>query len=294
MAFLAIALAMALADDAIAPPAETAPKASEAPASEATTKGDTAAKPANGTAKPADNGSIVVIAGPRPTKEDPMARVNAEMFGAVQAVDGALIGPVALGYKKAVPEPVRSGFRNFLRNLDSPVVFLSFMLEGKPGKAFETVGRFAINSTIGVAGLADVAKTRTFKLPFRPNGFADVLGFYGVKPGPYFFLPLIGPTTLRDMIGGAGDAAVLPTAVGSPFNKMAYTLPTGTIDAIDYRAEFDEKLQRLRASGKHPYVARREFYLWMRQAEIDELKGRTPKPDPFGNVAVPQGSAAKP
>lgn len=227
------------------------------------------------------------MAGPRPTAADPMAKVNAEMFGAVQVVDGAIIGPVALGYKSTVPAPVRSGFRNFLRNIDEPVVFLSFLLEGKPGKAFETAGRFAINSTIGIAGFADVAKTKPFKLPFRPNGLADVLGFYGVGPGPYFFLPLVGPTTLRDAIGGLGDVAVWPRPVGAPFNKMAYTLPTGLIDAIDYRAEFEDKLQRLRASGKHPYVARREFYLWMRQAEIDELHGRTPKPDPFGNVVVP-------
>src|SRR3546814_2534491 len=76
------------------------------------------------------------------------------------------------------------------------------------GKALETVGRFAINSTIGAAGVFDVAKKAPINLPYRSNGFANTLGFYGVEPGPYFFLPLVGPTTLRDMVGDGIDLLV--------------------------------------------------------------------------------------
>src|SRR3546814_1283739 len=75
--------------------------------------------------------------------------------------------------------------------------FLNFLLQFKIGKAAETLGRFAVNTTFGVGGLFDVAKTMPFNLPYRRNGFANTLGFYGVEPGPYFYLPLIGSTTLR-------------------------------------------------------------------------------------------------
>ena len=76
--------------------------------------------------------------------------------------------------------------------------------QGKVGKAFETLGRLAINSTVGVGGLFDVAGKKA-DLPYRRNGFANTLGYYGVKPGAYLFLPLIGPTTVRDLVGGAID-----------------------------------------------------------------------------------------
>src|SRR3546814_4173394 len=97
--------------------------------------------------------------------------------------------------------------------------FLNFLLQFKIGKAAETLGRFVVNTTFGVGGLVDVAKTKPFNLPYRRNGFANTLGFYGVEPGPYFYLPLVGPTTLRDMAGNGIALLVLPTTVGAPFNR---------------------------------------------------------------------------
>src|SRR3546814_16310736 len=79
------------------------------------------------------------------------------------------------------------------------------MLQFKPGKAMETAGRFTINTTLGVAGLFDVAKRKPFFLPYRPNGLANVLGYYGVGPGPYLSLPIAGPPTLRDITGDTWD-----------------------------------------------------------------------------------------
>jgi phospholipid-binding lipoprotein MlaA len=150
------------------------------------------------------------------------------------------------------------------------VVFANYLLQLKPGKAAETAGRFAVNTTIGVAGLVDMAKRKPFNLPRRPNGFAYTLGYYGVKPGPFIFLPFLGPTTLRDAIGGLVDRAVVPGIGGPPFNQPAYAVPATGLGVLDRRAEFDEDLQRIRASDD-PYVARREFYLRKRQREIDAL-----------------------
>lgn len=221
---------------------------------------------------------IVVTARQRGAPGDPFEGVNAKAFEATQTVDRAVVGPVALAYKHAMPEPVRDGLRNFLRNLQEPVVFLNFLLQLKPGKAAETFGRFTVNTTIGGAGLFDVARKRPFNLPRRPNGFAYTMGYYGVRSGAYLFLPLIGPTTTRDLIGGALDRLILPLSIGGPFSQTAYTLPAGALSVVDRRSEFDGTLKSLRDGHADPYRARREFYLQKRQNEIDELRGKR-RPD---------------
>lgn len=222
----------------------------------------------------AGQNEIVVTAQQHAPPGDPLEKINAKSYEATQAVDRAVIGPVALAYEHAVPGPARSGLRNFLYNLHEPGVFLNFLLQLKPGKAAETLGRFAINTTIGGAGLFDIAKRRPFNLPRRPNGFADTFGFYGMKPGPFLFLPLIGPTALRDLVGIGLDRLLLPVSVGTPFNRLTYTVPTGVLSGLDHRAEFDEQLSHLRDDSADPYAASRKFYLEGRQAEIDALRGK--------------------
>lgn len=221
----------------------------------------------------ADSDEIVVKARARHVPGDPLQEINAKSFAVVQEVDKAVLGPVALAYKGGIPSPIRSGLRNFLYNLREPVVALNFMLQLKPGKAFETAGRFAVNSTVGAAGLMDIAKRKGINLPRRPNGFANTLGYYGVKNGPFFFLPMFGPTTLRDFVGNVLDRVAIPIGLGGPFKERYYTIPANTVGVIDYRAEFDEQLMKIRASDD-PYVAARTFYLKRRQAEIDALHGR--------------------
>lgn len=218
---------------------------------------------------------ILVTGRRRSAAGDPLRAVNAQSFAATQLVDRAIVAPVALTYQRVLPAPVRGGIRNFFSNLSEPVAFLNFLLQIKPGKAAETAGRFALNTTIGVAGLIDVAKTKPFRLPRRPNGFANTLGYYGVKPGPFLFLPIIGPTTVRDLAGLGIDRMVLPTAFGQPFNQPTYTVPATIVGSLDYRAEFDTQLHKLRGAPD-PYAASRANYLESRQAEIDALRGRRP------------------
>lgn len=216
----------------------------------------------------------IVVVGRKPLAGDPLRSVNATAFKATDAVDKAFVGPVARQYKKTVPSPIRRGIHNFLYNLREPIVFVNFLLQLKPGKAVETVGRFAINSTIGAVGVLDIAKRRPFRLPRRSNGFANTLGYYGVKNGPFLFLPLVGPTTVRDLIGGGIDRLMLPVAVGKPFTSPTYTVPAGVLGALDHRSEFDDTLKDLHDNAADPYAASREFYLRRRQAEIDHLHGR--------------------
>lgn len=235
--------------------------------SDATTQADPA------TAMATDKNIIVVTARTGPPPGDPVEAVNEASFAAVQAIDGAIIAPIAQGYKAAVPNPIRDGIHNVINNLDEPIVFVNFLLQLKIGKAFETVGRFAINSTVGIAGLVDVAKKKPFNLPRRSNGLADTLGFYGVGPGPYLFLPVFGSTTIRDLLGRVVDMSLLPTAVGKPFTDPIVSASKGILSSIDDRVQNDDILTRVQQSG-NPYAAMREYYLKKRQAEIDVLKGK--------------------
>ncbi len=235
---------------------------------------------------PNDIPKDIVVTGRKETAGDPLRAVNAESFAVTQKVDDAVIGPVARTYKNNVPSPIRRGIHNFLYNLREPIVFLNFLLQFKPGKAAETVGRFAINTTIGVAGVLDMAKRKPFHLPRRSNGFANTLGYYGVKNGPFLFLPIVGPTTIRDLLGGAVDRLILPVGVGHPFTSTSYTVPAGILGALDHRSEFDQTLKDLHDNSPDPYAATRSFYLNRRQAEIDHLHGRV-EGDPAGMSGPP-------
>ncbi|WP_081673839.1 MlaA family lipoprotein [Novosphingobium lindaniclasticum] len=218
--------------------------------------------------------SVIVVTAPEPAPPgDPLQRINAESFKAVQAVDQAVLEPVAKAYNKGLPRPVRKGLRNFFSNLSEPVVFAAYLLQLKPGKAAETAGRFAINTTLGIAGLVDVAKKKPFNLPYRPNGLANTLGYYGVGPGPFMYLPIVGPTTLRDIIGDSVDRLLLPAAIGKPFTNPEVVLPMTIVDQLGERAAFDERINEIRKEDK-PYAAYRDLYLKQRKAEIEALHGR--------------------
>ncbi len=232
----------------------------------------------------------ILVTGRRQTVGDPLQALNAKSFAATQAVDTAVIGPAARIYQHGLPKPVRIGIHNFLYNLREPIIFLNFMLQLKPGKAAETFGRFAVNSTVGAAGLVDVARRRPFRLPRRANGFADTLGYYGVKNGPFLFLPITGPTTVRDLIGGTIDRLILPVAVGKPFTSTAFTAPLGVLGALDHRADFDPTLRKLHDGTTDAYTSTKAFYLSRRQAEIDHLRGRGPGlSTPVGEAPVDSG-----
>ena len=241
-------------------------------------------------AAPPSPNDIVVTARGEPPPGDPLQEANIASYRAVQSVDKALVAPVATGYQSVVPEPVRDGLGNALRNISEPVNFLNFLLQFKIGKAAETLGRFAVNTTFGVGGLFDVAKTKPFNLPYRRNGFANTMGFYGVEPGPYFYLPLIGSTTLRDLAGNGIDMLVVPTAVGAPFDRTAYAVPTTVIRQLNDRIEDDAQIQRLQQESLDPYVETRTLYLEMRQREINTLRGigRDVVTDPLAETSASQ------
>ncbi|MDE2435704.1 MAG: VacJ family lipoprotein [Sphingomonadales bacterium] len=222
----------------------------------------------------AGSSEILITARGKPPPGDPLQAINAESFKVVQAVDTAVVAPISKGYQKVLPKPVQDGLHNVLINLTEPIVFVNDVLQLKIGKAFKTLTRFTVNTTLGVGGLVDVAKRKPFKIPYHINGFAYTMGYYGIKPGPFLFVPLLGPTTVRDMIGRVMDLSLLPGVAGKPFNRPVYALTSGALKSIDERLERDDMLTTIQQDCADPYAAERTWYLEKRQAAIEELHGR--------------------
>lgn len=202
------------------------------------------------------------------------------MFGTWRALDKAVYRPVALGYKHVTPKPLRTGIRHILSNIGEPLVFLNFVLQGKPRSASKTLVRFVINSTVGIGGMIDVAKDKSINLPHRDNGLGSTLALYGVGPGPYIFLPFLGPSTLRDLFGSAAQGLVLPMAVGRPFDTLEYQVATGVVGGLDQRAEADDQLRALLSGAVDPYATLRSAWFQNRVAQIEALRtDKAPEPE---------------
>lgn len=205
------------------------------------------------------------------TAGDPYEGLNRSLFDVQQKFDRAIFRPVARGYATIIPKFIRTGLRHLLRHIREPIVFLNDVLQLKPKRAARTLARFAINSTAGIGGLLDVAKTA--KLPYHHNGLGNTLARYGVGPGPYLFIPLIGPTQLRDLFGGGVDGLIYPVAIGSPFNRTDYQVSTAAIGGLDLRAESDAGFKALLDGAADPYATLRSVYQQDRAAEIAEMNG---------------------
>lgn len=254
---------------------------------------DGPADPAGVSATATDIGSpapppSTLAAGEAHAPGDPLERMNRRFFNTQSGIDRHFFRPIALFYQRVVPRPIRSALRNIIRNLTEPVVFANDMLQLRPGRALRTLSRFTINTTVGIGGVLDVAKTAD--LPHRNNGFGNTLGRYGVGPGPYLYLPLIGPTTVRDLLGGQVDGLTLPLSAGFPFGRLDYQLSRGVVSTLDTRAESDGELRALLDGAVDPYATLRSVYLQNRAAEIADILGKpidlAPLDDPMVDPAA--------
>ena len=134
---------------------------------------------------------------------DPWEPYNRNMFKFNSAVDRAVIRPLAVGYGEITSEPVRRSIRNFFTNIRSPVVMANLVLQGRPGDAGTQLGRFFINSTVGLAGLFDLAGDAG--MPEFDEDFGQTMAVWGWEDSRFFILPLFGPSTLRDGLGRVPD-----------------------------------------------------------------------------------------
>ncbi len=239
-----------------------------------------------------DEANDILVSGHRHVRYDPLEKVNKVSFDAVQAVDRAVVAPLSNTYERIIPEPARDGIHNMVHNLREPYIAINFLLQHRVGKSAETIGRLIVNSTLGVAGLFDIAKRKPFHLPRRPNGFADTMGFYGVHSGPYLFLPVVGPTTPRDLLGNILDRLVIPLTFGRLARNPAYGAPLVVFGAMDRRLKNSARIEGAKNSADF-YAAIREEYMLRRRLEIEGLHYHRPRKDKPAKLP-PRVSEVKP
>lgn len=207
------------------------------------------------------------------TKGDPLEGFNRTMFSIHQFLDRIAFRPLAMLYKTVVPKPLRTGIRHVFSNVGEPLVFANDVLQLKPKRAIKTVGRFLVNSTIGIGGVLDVAKTREFNLPHHDNNFGTTLGHYGLGPGPYIFLPLVGPSDFRDFGAGIAQGQTYAFTIGTPFDRAEYRVSEAVLTGLDMRVEADGALKALLGGAIDPYATLRSAYLQDRAVSIAETHG---------------------
>ncbi len=139
---------------------------------------------------------------------DPWEPLNAKVFEFNRQIDRWVLKPVATAYNFVMPDPLQIGISNFFYNLRATPRFVNNVLQGKAKGAGIEVGRFLINTTIGLAGFVDVAERLNLTTPEEDLG--QTLGFYGMPPGPYLVVPLMPPFTVRDLAGYVGDIFMNP------------------------------------------------------------------------------------
>ena len=138
---------------------------------------------------------------------DPLEPVNRALFTSNVILDIAIVRPVATGYNYITPPFFRDRASSFISNLNEPNNFINNLLQWKLKRSFTSLARFTVNSTLGLGGLFDIM-TRS-GVPSYPEDFGQTLGYWGVKPGAYVYLPLWGPSTVRDTVGRVGDFLLL-------------------------------------------------------------------------------------
>ena len=200
------------------------------------------------------------------TARDPLEKINRALFYVNGALDFLVIRPAASTYKRLMPRPIRAGLHNAFSNMSEPVIILNDALQGHGKKAVRSFGRFAENSTVGVLGLFDVASRSG--LPFHDNDFGITLARWGVKSGPYIFIPILGPATLRDGVGDLVNIGLDPfTYTRFPHSEAVYvgrTVETG----LDQRMAADKDIKTIVATATDDYASIRSYYLQNREADI--------------------------
>jgi phospholipid-binding lipoprotein MlaA len=218
---------------------------------------------------------------------DPFEPFNRGVYQFNEAVDKAILKPVAEGYRKIVPQFVRSIVSNFFSNISDIIVALNNVLQGKFKAAYTDFGRVAINSTLGILGLFDIATEAGIEK--HNEDFGQTLGWWGVRDGPFIMLPFFGPSNARDTVGRVGDYFSNPVTYVDP-NGSRYAL-YGT-DTVNRRSELLEAGEVLRTAALDPYEFVRDAYLQRRRNLIHDGKA-PPEREFLDPPPRPQGSAPR-
>ena len=200
--------------------------------------------------------------------------------------DNAILEPIAKGYNK-LPEPIKNGTSNFTSNIATLLSIPNHLAQGNIRGAGNATASFLINSTIGIIGLANPAEK--MGLSAQKEDVGQTLGSYGIGPGCYFVLPILGPTTVRDSVGIIADTFVDPFAhvtwrekelFGTSGNQIDYLAVKGTT-AVDFRADNETNFNSLEENSIDLYASFKSLYLQNRENKINNSSENE---DDWGNL----------
>jgi len=214
--------------------------------------------------------AILVLTGcaAAPSRIDPFEPWNRAMFEVNEVVDGHFVKPVAEGYVKFVPEPIRTGIANFFGNIDDLFIGINNVLQGNGNRAGDDFGRVLLNTTFGLGGILDLASMMGIEK--HNQDFGITFGKWGIEPGPYLFIPLFGPTTVRD-----GTGTLIRYYLG-PITYIVNDVPVRNIlygvGYLNLRAQALEAESVVSTAAIDKYTFIRNAYLRARRYQVYEGK----------------------
>lgn len=201
-----------------------------------------------------------------PKQSDRFENMNRKVYAFNDKVDQNILRPIAKGYEKVTPEFGRNRIGDFVAHWTSPVTFANDVLQAEGTRAGDTLARFLVNTTVGLAGLWDAGAY--FGIEKHREDFGQTLAKWGFPSGSYIVLPFLGPTTPRDFASRSVDSSLNPIAyLGDIEAKWGYSGLVG-LNGLKARAEFDDILEDLRTTQADPYLAAKRYYLNNREKEI--------------------------
>jgi phospholipid-binding lipoprotein MlaA len=198
---------------------------------------------------------------------DPLYYFNKGMYHFNDKLYFWLLKPLAKGYKAITPDIFRAGVSNFFYNLLMPIRFVNCILQGKGHAAANEYTRFVINSTIGVLGLGDPASRYPQLNLADDEDLGQTFAKYGIGNGFFIVWPILGPSTLRDIIGSVGDAYVNPLIYIRPFEAQ---LAVRSINLVNKTSFHIGEYEALKEASVDPYVAMRNSYIQYREKKIKQ------------------------
>lgn len=199
----------------------------------------------------------------KPAEDDALESFNRGMFAFNEVVDNLILKPVATGYRFITPQPIRDRLVNASANLQEPLTMVNALLQGDVDRSMQAFFRFLINSTVGLAGMHDVASEAGIKP--RVEDFGQTLATWGSSEGDYIVLPILGPSTTRDMFGRIADIFLDPLNI--PMDREAMIVRS-VAQGVIARESLLDPIDDIYATSLDPYASFRSIYLQRRDSLI--------------------------
>jgi phospholipid-binding lipoprotein MlaA len=205
---------------------------------------------------------------------DPFIRFNRSIFAFNDTLTTYALRPIAHGYAKIVPRPVRNGITNAFDNAQFPVRFVNCVLQGKIKRSAQETGKFLVNSVAGVGGLMRISDHVTGLANIPAEDFGQTLGVWGIPAGPYLVVPLLGPSGCRELVGFAGDYVIYPLnwhAVGiihHAFMSDTISVALSGTRTVNGLPKSVQDYDQIKAAAIDPYISMRDAYISYRAAQV--------------------------